>query len=68
MYIVVEIDGFMVSPINDRGKPDLYSKPKLFKTMKSAEEWILKHQYVGMSVRYEVRAISKVEIGYWERR
>ena len=28
MYHVVEIDGFIRSAINDKGKPDKYTKPK----------------------------------------
>ena len=54
MYHVVEIDGFIHSAINEKGKPDKYTKPKDFKTKKDAQKWIDKHSYPGMSERYEI--------------
>ena len=54
VYRVVEVDGFIRSCIDVTGKPNKYGKPKIFSTRKSAEEWIKKRSYKGMSFHYEI--------------
>ena len=53
-YIVVEVDGHLRSAIDEKGKPNKYGRPKLFKTRKDAEKWVERKSYPGMSWRYEI--------------
>lgn len=53
-YIIVEVDGFIRSAIDTKGKPNKYGTPKEFKTRKDAQAWIDKKTYVGMSWHYEI--------------
>ena len=46
-------------PICTDGKPDLYGTPKNFETRKAAQAWIDKHSYAGMSIKYEIKQISR---------
>lgn len=55
-YYIVEIDGFIVSVIDIKGKANKYGTVKYFETKKDAEKWIVKHSYKGMSFQYEVRS------------
>ena len=53
-FIIVEVDGWLRSAIDEKGKPNKYGKPKLFKTREDAEKWVEKRSYQGMSWRYEI--------------
>lgn len=54
MYYIVEVNCFIRSQIDVKGKPNKYGEKKLFKTKKAAEEWINKRSYKGMSFKYEI--------------
>lgn len=53
-FKIVEVDGFMRTAICKDGKANKYGEPKLFKTLREAQNWIDKHSYVGMSFKYEI--------------
>lgn len=61
MFCVVEVDGFIRSCIDEKGKPNKYGKPKLFKTKKEAEKWIERSSYPGMSWKYEIEEMEGCE-------
>ena len=54
MFHVCEVDGFIRSAIDVKGKPNKYGTPKEFKTKAEAEKWIKNHSYKGMSFKYEI--------------
>ena len=53
-FIIVEVDGWLRSAIDEKGKPNKYGKPKLFKTREDAEKWVERRSYPGMSWKYEI--------------
>lgn len=55
MYYIVEVEGIIRSIIDKKGKANKYGEPKLFKTKKEADNWILKKSYKGMTHHYEVK-------------
>lgn len=57
-YIVIEVDGILRRPINYKGEPDRYTKPKMFQNKKAAQAWIDKRTYKGMSWHYEIKEYS----------
>ena len=59
-YLVLEIDGINRACICKDNKADKYGTPKIFKTKRSAKEWIEKHSYKGMSFKYII--VSREEV------
>lgn len=69
-FYIVEKDNKLSMPINEKGQPDRYSKPKYFDSVADAQKWISRHTYGGMSMSYEVKEAQPQDIYYWstERR
>lgn len=63
MFYIVEVDGHVRQIIDTKGKANKYGEPKLFKSRKDAEAWILKHSYKGMSFHYEIKEIKEYHEG-----
>ena len=59
MYYIIEVDGFLRTPIAKSGKPERYEEPKYFKTLKDAKKWVERHTYGGMSFRYEIKKVEE---------
>ena len=55
MYNVVKVFGDYREIIDNKGKPNRYGDPKLFKTRAEAQKWIDRKSYVGMSYSYEIK-------------
>lgn len=55
MWYIVEVDGIWRACICKNNKADKYGEKKLFSTKKKAQEWIDRHNYKGMSFRYEIK-------------
>ena len=53
-FTVVEVDGAIRSAISVYNRPDKYSPARTFGNKRAAANWIAKHTYKGMSVRYEI--------------
>lgn len=57
MFKVIQLDMGIPYPINEKGQPDKYTPPKLFKTREECQAWIDKHSYKGMSWKYEIEEV-----------
>ena len=55
MYKIIEVDGKLRWPIDEKNKANPYGKPKAFKTYAEATYWIKRHTYGGMSFHYEIK-------------